>query len=167
MRIRAEGQTICDKYIHPPATTDFAILYLPTEGLYAEIIRRPGLVDHLQSRCRIVVAGPTVLLAILSSLRMGFRTLAIQQRSSEVWQTLSAVKTEFGRYGEVLDRVRRKLGEASKTIDDVAVRRRAIDRRLADVESLPEAETNRLFRLPVDAPSMAQDNHAGLSEAAE
>jgi DNA recombination protein RmuC len=166
-RIRAEGQTICAKYIHPPATTDFAILYLPTEGLYAEIIRRPGLVDHLQSRCRIVVAGPTVLLAILNSLRMGFRTLAIQQRSSEVWQTLSAVKTEFGRYGEVLDRVRRKLGEASKTIDDVAVRRRAIDRHLAEVESLPDTETNRLFRLAAEHPGSPRDGRDHPHEAAE
>jgi DNA recombination protein RmuC len=106
-RIRQEGATICAKYVHPPETTDFAILYLPTEGLYAEVIRRPGLVDDLQTRCRIVVAGPTVLLAILNSLRMGFRTLAIEKRSSEVWQTLAEVKREFGRYGGVLDKVKK------------------------------------------------------------
>ncbi len=146
-RIRQEGQTICSKYISPPDTTDFGILYLPTEGLYAEVIRRPGLVDHLQGQCRIVVAGPTVLLAILNSLRMGFRTLAIQQRSSEVWQTLAAVKTEFGKYGEVLDAVRKKLNEATNQIDKVAVRKRAIDRKLRDVESLPEGEAGAVLSL--------------------
>ncbi|NNM71394.1 DNA recombination protein RmuC [Enterovirga aerilata] len=146
-RIRQEGQTICTKYIWPPDTTDFAILYLPTEGLYAEVIRRPGLVDHLQAQCRIVVAGPTVLLAILNSLRMGFRTLAIQKRSSEVWQTLAAVKTEFGKYGEVLDAVRKKLNEATNQIDKVAVRKRAIDRKLREVESLPEGEAGAVLSL--------------------
>jgi DNA recombination protein RmuC len=146
-RIRHEGQTICAKYVSPPHTTDFGILYLPTEGLYAEVIRRPGLVDHLQGQCRIVVAGPTVLLAVLNSLRMGFRTLAIQQRSSEVWQTLAAVKTEFGKYGEVLDAVRRKLNEATNQIDKVSVRKRAIDRRLRDVESLPEADAGAVLSL--------------------
>jgi DNA recombination protein RmuC len=144
-RVRSEAGTICDKYVCPPHTTDFAVLYLPTEGLYAEVIRRPGLVDDLQRKCRIVVAGPTVLLAILNSLRMGFRTLAIQQRSSEVWRLLAAVKTEFGKYGDVLDKVRRKLTEASDTIDKVAVRRRQIDRKLAGVETLPEDETGRLL----------------------
>jgi DNA recombination protein RmuC len=146
-RIRQEGQTICGKYISPPDTTDFAILYLPTEGLYAEVIRRPGLVDHLQGQCRIVVAGPTVLLAILNSLRMGFRTLAIQQRSSEVWQTLAAVKTEFAKYGEVLDAVRKKLGEATNQIDKVATRKRAIDRKLREIETLPEADAGAVLAL--------------------
>ncbi len=146
-RIRQEGQTICAKYISPPDTTDFAILYLPTEGLYAEVIRRPGLVDHLQGQCRIVVAGPTVLLAILNSLRMGFRTLAIQQRSSEVWQTLAAVKTEFNKYSEVLDAVRKKLGEATNQIDKVATRKRAIDRKLREIETLPEADAGAVLAL--------------------
>lgn len=146
-RIKLEGAKICEKYVSPPLTTDFGILYLPTEGLYAEVIRRPGLVDHLQSQCRIVVAGPTVLLAILNSLRMGFRTLAIQKRSGEVFQTLGAVKTEFAKYGDVLDKVRKKLGEASDQIDRVDVRRKAIDRKLRGVEALPEAEAGALLEL--------------------
>jgi DNA recombination protein RmuC len=143
--IRKEGASICEKYVCLPHTTDFAILYLPTEGLYAEVIRRPGLMDDLQRRCRIVVAGPTVLLAILNSLQMGFRTLAIQKRSSEVWRLLGAVKTEFGKYGEVLDKVKKKLAEATETIDKVAVRRKQIDRKLAEVEMLPDFEASRLL----------------------
>jgi DNA recombination protein RmuC len=148
MRIRASAKDICDKYVHPPHSTDFAVLFLPTEGLFAEIIRRPGLVDALQRECRIVVTGPTTLMALLNSLRMGFRTLAIQKRSSEVWQVLAAVKTEFGKYGEVLDKVQQKLHEASNTIDKVSVRRRAIDRRLRGVEVLPEMEAGAILRLP-------------------
>ena len=146
MRIRASAKDICDKYVHPPHSTDFAVLFLPTEGLFAEIIRRPGLVDALQRDCRIVVTGPTTLL--LNSLRMGFRTLAIQKRSSEVWQVLAAVKTEFGKYGEVLEKVQQKLHEASNTIDKVSVRRRAIDRRLRGVEVLPEMEAEAILSLP-------------------
>lgn len=137
-RIRLEGAKICGKYVAPPETTDFAIMYLPTEGLYAEILRRPGLVDHLQTQCRIMVAGPTNLHAFLNSLRMGFRTLAVEKRSSEVWKTLSEVKVEFGKYGEVLDAVKKKLHEASNQIEKVGVRKRAIDRKLRDVELLPE-----------------------------
>src|SRR5580704_15274250 len=148
MRIRASAKEICDRYVHPPHSTDFAVLFLPTEGLFAEIIRRPGLVDVLQRECRIVVTGPTTLMALLNSLRMGFRTLAIQKRSSEVWQVLGAVKTEFGKYGEVLDKVQQKLHEASNTIDKVSVRRRAIDRRLRGVEVLPEMEAGEILSLP-------------------
>jgi DNA recombination protein RmuC len=148
MRIRTSAKDICDKYVHPPHSTDFAVLFLPTEGLFAEIIRRPGLVDALQRECRIVVTGPTTLMALLNSLRMGFRTLAIQKRSSEVWQVLAAVKTEFGKYGEVLDKVQQKLHEASNTIDKVSVRRRAIDRRLRGVEVLPEMEAGAILSLP-------------------
>jgi DNA recombination protein RmuC len=146
-RIRAEGAKICSKYVCPPHTTDFGIMYLPTEGLYAEVIRRPGLVDHLQGQCRIVVAGPTVLLALLNSLRMGFRTLAIQQRSSEVWQTLAAVRTEFATYGTVLDKVKKKLTEASNHIDTVSRRGRAIERKLSTVDGLPEVEAVSLLAL--------------------
>jgi DNA recombination protein RmuC len=146
-RIRNEGASICEKYICPPHTTDFAILYLPTEGLYAEVIRRPGLVDDLQRKCRIVVAGPTVLLAILNSLRMGFRTLAIQKRSSEIWQLLAAVKTEFGKYGDVLDKVQKKLNEASNQIESVSRRKRAIDRKLRGIEQIPELEAEELLQL--------------------
>ena len=146
-RVRQAARDISSKYIAAPYSTDFALLYLPTEGLYAEIVRRPGLVDALQRDWRIVVAGPTTLLALLNSLRMGFRTLAIQQRSSEVWQLLSAVKTEFGRYGDALDRVQKKLQEASTSIDQVATRRRQIDRRLAQVETLPEQDAHLLLGL--------------------
>jgi DNA recombination protein RmuC len=146
-RIRLAARDICAKYVAPPYSTDFALLYLPTEGLYAEIVRRPGLVDALQRDCRVVVAGPTTLLALLNSLRMGFRSLAIQKRSSEVWHLLRAVKTEFGRYGEVLAKVQKKLNEASSTIDDIAVRRRKIDRKLAQIETLPEGEASLLLGL--------------------
>jgi DNA recombination protein RmuC len=148
MRIRTSAKEICEKYVHPPHSTDFAVLFLPTEGLFAEIIRRPGLVDALQREYRIVVTGPTTLMALLNSLRMGFRTLAIQKRSSEVWQVLAAVKTEFGKYGEVLDKVQQKLHEASNTIDKVSVRRRAIDRKLRGVEILPEMEAGAILSLP-------------------
>lgn len=159
-RIRSDGRTICDKYVCPPHTTDFAILYLPTEGLYAEVIRRPGLVDELQRSCRIVVAGPTVLVATLNSLRMGFRTLAIQKRSSEVWQTLAAVKTEFGKYGEVLEKVKSKLGQATRDLDQIAVRRRAIDKRLSSVERLPDIEAGKILNLEIEARPSLEDLEA-------
>jgi DNA recombination protein RmuC len=148
MRVRSSAKDICEKYVHPPHSTDFAVLFLPTEGLFAEIVRRPGLVDALQRDCRVVVTGPTTLMALLNSLRMGFRTLAIQKRSSEVWQVLAAVKTEFGKFGDVLDKVQQKLQEASTTIDKVSVRRRAIDRKLRSVEILPEMETDAILSLP-------------------
>ncbi len=155
-RVRAFARDIRDKYIAPPATTDFALLYLPTEGLYAEVLRHPGLFDQIQRDFRVSVVGPTTLCAHLNSLQMGFRTLAIQKRSSEVWQVLGAVKTEFGKYGEVLDKVQKKLDEASKQIDSVAVRRRAIDRRLKGVESLPEAESAAI--LAIGSPTGATDD---------
>lgn len=142
-RIRDEAKTIRAKYIAPPATTDFAILFLPTEGLYAEIIRRPGLFESLQRDQRVTVAGPTTLSALLNSLQMGFRTLAIQKRSSEVWQILGAVKNEFGRFGDVLKMVRKKLDEAGKHIDATTVRTRAIERKLRDVESLPGSQAEQ------------------------
>lgn len=144
-RVRDEAKTIRNKYIAPPHTTDFAILFLPTEGLYAEIIRRPGLFESLQREQRVTVAGPTTLSALLNSLQMGFRTLAIQKRSSEVWQLLGAVKNEFGKFGDVLKVVRKKLDEAGRHIDSTAVRTRAIERKLRDVESLPGEETQQLL----------------------
>jgi DNA recombination protein RmuC len=150
-RARQSAREICGKYVVPPYSTDFALMFLPTEGLYAETVRRPGLVDALQREWRVVIAGPTTLLALLNSLRMGFRSLAIQQRSSEVWQVLRAVKTEFERYGDILDKVQKKLGEASTTIEGVARSRRQIDRRLAGVETLPEREAGLLLGLD-DAP---------------
>ncbi|ABC83688.1 DNA recombination protein RmuC [Anaeromyxobacter dehalogenans] len=140
VRIRGCARDIHDKYIAPPATTDFALLYLPTEGLYAEVVRRPGLTEALQRDLKVVVAGPTTLAALLNSLQMGFRTLAIQKRSSEVWQVLSAVKTEFGKFGQVIEKVDKKLQEASTTLGTVATRSRAIQRQLRDVEALPAAE---------------------------
>lgn len=144
-RMRDEAKSIRAKYISPPATTDFAILFLPTEGLYAEIIRRPGLFDSLQREQRVIVAGPTTLSALLNSLQMGFRTLAIQKRSSEVWQLLGAVKNEFGKFGDVLKMVRKKLDEAGKHIDATAVRTRAIERKLRDVETMPGEQVQALL----------------------
>jgi DNA recombination protein RmuC len=136
-RVRQEAARIRDKYVSPPSTTEFAILFLPTEGLYAEVLRRPGLVDALQRDQRIAVAGPTTLLALMTSFHMGFRTLAIEKRSSEVWKTLGAVKTEFSKFGDVLDSVKSKLDQASTQIEKTGVRTRAIERRLREVESLP------------------------------
>jgi DNA recombination protein RmuC len=138
-RLRLEARTIREKYIAAPYTTDFAILFVPTESLYAEALRRPGLVEALQREHRIMLAGPTTLLATLSSLQMGFRTLALEKRSAEVWQVLGAVKTEFARFGDVLARTRKKLAEATSTIDDADVRTRAMARQLRNVEALPEA----------------------------
>ena len=140
LRLRLEAKTIRDKYVEPPFTTDFAILYLPTEGLYAEVLRRPGLADGLQRDFRISIAGPTTLAALLNSLQMGFRTLAIEKRSSEVWGVLGAIKTEFGKFGEALDATRKKLEQATKSIESAGVRTRQIERKLKGVEALPTAE---------------------------
>jgi DNA recombination protein RmuC len=144
-RLRDEARTIRSKYVSPPDTTDFAILFLPTEGLYAEVVRRPGLLDDLQREQRVVVAGPTTLAAILSSLQMGFRTLAVEKRSSEVWQLLGAVKTEFGKFGDVLAKTKEQLDRASNTLGSAEIRTRAIERRLRSVESLPDAASQRLL----------------------
>ena len=140
LRLRLEAKTIRDKYVEPPFTTDFAILYLPTEGLYAEVLRRPGLADGLQRDFRISIAGPTTLAALLNSLQMGFRTLAIEKRSSEVWGVLGAIKTEFGKFGEALDATRKKLEQATKSIESAGIRTRQIERKLKGVEALPAAE---------------------------
>ena len=160
-RIRQCARDIAAKYVNPPFTTDFAILFLPTEGLYAEVIRRPGLCDELQRAHRVTVAGPTTLTALLNSLQMGFRTLAIQQRSSEVWQVLGAVKTEFGKFGPVLEKVKKKLQEATNTIEDAGVRERAIQRRLRQVEAVPGMRTAALLGhvgpLPEDDPAPAEE----------
>ena len=136
-QLKKSAKDICQKYINPPKTTDFAIMFLPTEGLYAEAIRRVGLVEQVQRDCRVVLAGPTTLVALLNSLQMGFRTLAIQERSSEVWNLLSGVKTEFGKFGEALSAVKEKLDQAARHVDSVAVRSRAITKKLRDVEELP------------------------------
>jgi DNA recombination protein RmuC len=149
--VRSAGKDIRDKYLRPPYSTDFGLLFLPTEGLYAEIVRRPNLVDVLQRDYRVMVAGPTTLHALLNSLRMGFRTLAIQKRSSEVWHVLAAVKAEFSKYAEVMDRVKKRLVQATDAIDDVAVRQRALDRKLRGVETLPESEAAVLLVPPTAA----------------
>ncbi|MFB3853846.1 MAG: DNA recombination protein RmuC [Vicinamibacterales bacterium] len=138
-RVRSFARDIRTKYLDPPHTTDFAILYLPTEGLYAEVLRRPGLTDALQRDARVVAAGPTTIWAILNSLQMGFRTLAIEKRSSEVWAVLGAVKTHFGRFGELLSGVQKKLQEATNKMDGVARQSRSIERKLREVQELPPA----------------------------
>ena len=139
-RIRLEAKSMVDKYVEPPYTTDFAVLFLPTEGLYAEVLRRPGLMESLQRDHRVTLAGPTTLLAMLSSLQMGFRTLALEKRSSEVWQVLGAVKTEFGKFGDVLAKVKAQTETVLKTIDGAEVRSRAMGRALKKVEALPEGQ---------------------------
>jgi DNA recombination protein RmuC len=139
--VRACAKTFSGKYLAPPRTTDFGILFLATEGLYAEALRRPGLAESLQNDFRVVLAGPTTFAALLNSLQMGFRTLAIQQRSSEVWKLLGDVKSQFGKYSQVLATIRRRLDQATQTVDDAAIRTRAIERRLKDVESADEEET--------------------------
>ncbi|MBU8920771.1 MAG: DNA recombination protein RmuC [Bacteroidales bacterium] len=145
--VHTSAKDIRDKYLDPPNTTDFAIMFLPTEGLYAEILRQPGEVERLQNEFRIVVTGPTTLAATLSSLRMGFRTLAIEKRSSEVWKVLSAVKTEFGKFGTILDKVQKQLNAASNTIESTGARTRAMERKLREVETLPESESGALLEL--------------------
>jgi DNA recombination protein RmuC len=162
-RVRNGAKDIRDKYVAPPHSTDFAVMFLPTEGLFAEVVRRPGLVDWLQRECRVMVAGPTTLVSLLTSLRMGFRTLAIQQRSSEVWQVLSAVKTEFEKFGGVLDKVHKKLEEAQKVVEEAGVRRRAMDRKLRSVEVLPDAEAVALLELTAAPAALIDD----AREAAE
>ncbi len=142
--VRGEAKTICEKYLSPPLTTDFAILFLPTEGLYAEVMRRPGLADDLQRTLRVSIAGPSTLSAILNSLQMGFRTLALEKRSSEVWQVLGAVKTEFGKFGTVLSNTRLTLEKAAKSIENAEVRSRQMARKLKSVEALP-SETAELM----------------------
>jgi DNA recombination protein RmuC len=144
-RLRLEARSIREKYIAPPDTTDFAILFVPTEGLYAEALRRPGLLESLQREHKVMLAGPTTLLATLTSLQMGFRTLALEKRSAEVWEVLGAVKTEFGRFGEVLARTKKKLDEASHSIDQAETRTRAMVRQLKTVEAMPEARVLQLL----------------------
>jgi len=140
-KIKSEAKDIKEKYLDPPYTTDFGIMFLPIEGLYAEVLRRPGLSEILQRDYRVLVAGPTTLYALLNSLQMGFRTLAIEKRSSEVWTLLGAVKTEFGKFGDILEKTQKKLQEASNTIEDASRKSRTIERKLKDVQELPTPET--------------------------
>jgi DNA recombination protein RmuC len=146
------AKTIAEKYLNPPKTTDFAVLYLPTEGLYAEVLRQPGLVSQLQQDHRVVVSGPTTIAALLNSLRLGFRSLAIEQQASEVWQVLGAVKSEFGRFGEVLAKVKKQLATASNTIEKTEQRTRAMARQLRDVEEISSDDSVDLLDL------MPEDN---------
>ena len=147
VRLKAEARSIHEKYVAPPHTTDFALLYLPTEGLYAEALRRPGLADTLQREWRVSLAGPTTLAALLNSLQMGFRTLAIEQRSAEVWAVLGAVKSEFGKFGEALAHTRKKLDEASNSISKAETRTRQLSRKLSEVEALPVSDAEKLIGL--------------------
>ena len=144
-RLKLEARTIRQKYVAPPHTTDFAIMFLPTEGLYAEALRRPGLVESLQREQHVMLTGPTTLLATLTSLQMGFRTLALEKRTSEVWETLAAVKTEFGKFGDVLAKTKKKLDEASNEIGRAEVRTRAMARELRNVEAIPDDRTQALL----------------------
>lgn len=146
--VRGSAREIHDKYVHPPASTDFAIMFLATEGLFAEVLRHPSLVSDLQLQYRVVVAGPTTLAAILTSLRMGFQTLVVEQRAAEVWRVLGAVKTEFGKFGEVLDKVKRQLNTASRTIEETGQRSRAMEKKLRSAERLPDAEAAIVLALP-------------------
>ena len=157
-RLRVEAKTIREKYVAPPHTTEFAILFVPTEGLYAEALRRPGLMEALQREYRVTLTGPTTLLATLSSLQMGFRTLALEKRSAEVWEVLGAVKTEFGKFGEVLAKTKKKLDEASSTIDQAQTRTNVMTRRLKSVEALSEQRTQAL--LPGAEAELADDDSA-------
>jgi DNA recombination protein RmuC len=164
--IRGSARTISEKYIHSPHSTDFAVLFLPTEGLFAEVVRRPGLVDTLQREWHIMVAGPTTLVSLLVSLRVGFRSLAIQRHSNEVWKVLAAVKTEFGRFGGLLDKVSKKLQQTQNVIDvEVGRSRRAMDRKLQDVEVLPEIEA--LAVLELDGPEETVADEEAERYAAE
>ena len=148
-RIRLEAKSMAEKYLEPPHTTDFAILFLPTEGLYAEVLRRPGLMEALQREHRVTLTGPTTLMAMLNALQMGFRTLALEKRSSEVWQVLGAVKTEFGKFGDVLARVKSQTQTVLNTLDAAETRSRAMGRALKTVEALPQDRAQSL--LPLDA----------------
>jgi DNA recombination protein RmuC len=150
-RVKMCARDISEKYLNPPKTTDFGILFLPIEGLFAEVVRRRGLLEVLQRESRVVIAGPTTLWSLMSSLQMGFRTLAIQKRSSDVWNLLAAVKTEWTKYGEMLENVKKKLDQASDTIDKVNVRSRAVGKKLKDVQELPVGEASTLF------PSILED----------
>jgi DNA recombination protein RmuC len=150
VRIRMEARSISEKYIEPPYTTDFAILFLPTEGLYAEVLRRPGLMEVLQREHRVTLAGPTTLLAMLNSLQMGFRTLALEKRSSEVWQVLGAVKTEFGKFGDVLAKVKSQTETVLNTLSSAEQRSRVMGKALRNVEALPELDSARLIPMDKD-----------------
>jgi len=166
-KIKLFARDIKTKYVDPPNTTDFAIMFLPIEGLYAEVLRDSGLFETLQREYRVIVTGPTTLSALLSSLQMGFRTLAIEKRSSEVWEILAAVKTEFGKFGEVLERTRKKLTEASNVVESAGQRSRAIDRKLKDVEELPVSKSDKLLDAEIEDDERMNINGNRKPEAAD
>jgi len=147
--IRFEAKKIFSKYVSPPHTTDFAILYLPTEGLFAETLRRPGLLEALQNDCRVMITGPANLAAMLNSLQMGFKTLAIERRSSEVWSLLGQVKNEFAKFGDVVEATKKSIDAAARKFDEVGTRTRAIQRKLRDVQDLPAPASDELPALPL------------------
>lgn len=155
-RVKASARDICEKYIHPPDTTPFGIMFLPTEGLYAEVLRRPGLLESIQRDCHVVVAGPTNLIALLTSFQAGFRTLAIQKRSNEVWSLLGAVKSEFGKFGGILDNVHKKLARASNEVEDAAKKSRTIERKLRAVEEMPTGEARELLGEEFEPPRVLE-----------
>jgi DNA recombination protein RmuC len=155
LRVKACAKAIHDKYINPPVTTETGILFLPTEGLFAEVLRRPGLLEHIQTEYRVAIAGPTTLSSMLSAFQMGFRSLALQKRSGEVWRLLSAVRTEFAKHSETVERLKRHLNAAANTIDQLGTRTNAMNRKLRDVESLPQGEAQELLGLA--APDEAEE----------
>jgi DNA recombination protein RmuC len=165
-RLKSFARDIRDKYINPPTTTDFAIMFVPTEGLYAEVLRRPGLIDALQREYRVTVVGPTNLVAFLSSLQMGFRTLAIEKRSSEVWKLLAAVKGEFVKFESLLERVRGKLDAASREIERAGSKSRNISRKLGKVQELPVAESTLLLAEGTEDLEGDEPNEATFVKAA-
>lgn len=163
--VRGFAKTICEKYINPPVTTDFAILFLPTEPLFAEVLRRPGLHDQIQRDYRVTIAGPTTLVCMLNAFQMGFRSLAIQKQSSEVWKVLGAVRTEFAEHGKVVVRLQKQLSAAANTIDTLGTRTKAMNRKLRDVETLPAGEAQAVLGLSA-AVLAAEEDDSG-EEAAE
>lgn len=162
--IRLQAKSICEKYVHPPHSTDFAIMYLPTEGLFAEVIRRPGLATELQTKHRVMVQGPTTLAALLTSLQMGFRTLAIEKRSSEVWQILSAAKAEFTKYSQVWEKLGKQLDTAKRTVDEAGRRTRAVTRQLRDVETLETSDVPALLELVAPEDGEEEEETAQAAE---
>jgi len=165
--IKGEAKDIQKKYIDPPNTTDFGIMFLPYEGLYAEVLRRPGLADLIQRTYRVTITGPTTLFALLNSLQMGFRTLAIEKRSSEVWVLLGAVKTEFNRFGTILEKTHKKLQEASNTIEDAAKKSRTIERKLKDVQGLPQTKAIKMLEAPAENEDDETENNSNNEEDEE
>ncbi|WP_368744574.1 DNA recombination protein RmuC [Desertibaculum subflavum] len=164
-RVKIFAKTIREKYIHPPRTTDFAILFLPTEGLYAEVLRRPGLFEFLQREYHVSLTGPTTLTAFLNALQMGFRSVAIEKRSSEVWQVLGAVRSEFGRYNEVVDRIAKQLNTAAKSVETLGTRTRTMNRKLRDVETLPDEAAQALLGFDANGPALADVEEEAASTA--